>query len=85
MTTHKKGLDVNEAINALMSTDWQHFCPFCRKSEFQIENGVFINILQKNWESVELGGESIPVIVLVCTNCGFVSQHSLGVLGLLEE
>lgn len=85
MTTHETGFDTTKAVSALLLTGWQHSCPFCNKSVFQIQEGLFINVLQKDWKTIELGGNSIPVIVLICTNCGFVSQHSLGILGLLEE
>lgn len=59
-------------------------CPMCRNSSFILADGFFNNIMQFNNVNLQLGGPSIPTIPIVCANCGFVSQHSLGALGLLD-
>ena len=64
-------------------------CPMCNSNHFIIADGYFNhqiaakNAIIANGGAVYLGGPSIPSIAIVCTNCGFISQHSLGVLGLL--
>lgn len=83
--TEKTSLDTTELAKALLSRGWQNSCPSCRKGTFQVQNGMFINVLQDDLDKIVLGGTTIPVAVLVCTNCGFVSQHSLGILGLLKK
>ena len=47
----------------------------------------FINIkdLKDNLNNYVLGGPSIPSIAIVCSKCGFISSHALGVLGLLPK
>lgn len=60
-------------------------CPMCGHSHFTIADAYLLNILQPDLKSVTLGGPSIPSLAIVCTNCGFISQHSLGVLGLLPR
>lgn len=55
-------------------------CPMCGGSRFQLVNGFFLNGVQKDMNSFQVGGESIPTVAVVCVNCGFLSQHAIGVL-----
>jgi hypothetical protein len=58
-------------------------CPRCGNAQFTLADGFFNQTIQKDLVNMTIGGPSIPTIVLICTKCGFVSQHALGVLGLL--
>ena len=58
-------------------------CPMCTNTNFTIADGYFNNTLQENLSSIALGGTSIPTIGIVCTNCGFLSQHALGTINAL--
>jgi len=59
-------------------------CPMCQNHDFVITDGYFITSLQNDLDSIRIGGgSSLATIPIVCGNCGFVSQHSLKVLGLL--
>lgn len=60
-------------------------CPMCGHPHFALSDGYFNQTIQTNLNTVNLGGPSIPTIAVICTNCGFVSQHAIGVLGLLPE
>ena len=61
-------------------------CPMCGRDKFILADGYFNNHIQSGFKNgLELGGPSIPTVAIVCTNCGFTSQHALGVLGLLNN
>ena len=60
-------------------------CPMCANKGFSMAEGYFMNIMQSNLTSLELGGQAVPTIGIICNNCGFVSQHALGALGLLPQ
>lgn len=60
-------------------------CPRCGNNNFTIMDGYFNQPIQTELGGLVLGGPSVPSIVLVCTRCGFLNQHALGVLGLLPE
>ena len=60
-------------------------CPMCKKRSFSMSDGYFVNNMQKDFDSVNFGGAVIPTIGIICNNCGFVSQHALGALGILEK
>lgn len=72
---------IAQAINQKI----QHIkCPMCKNGTFSIAEGYFNNFMQQgHWSNISIGGPSIPSIAIICTNCGFISQHALGALGLL--
>lgn len=81
LTTDQK----KEIVQALTSKGVKAICPMCGNNQFAIADGYFNNLLNESLESFRIGGPSIPSIPIVCKRCGFISQHSLGVLGLLPE
>lgn len=60
-------------------------CPICQNKSFSMAEGYFSNTLQADFKSLALGGQAIPTIGIICNNCGFVSQHAIGRLGLLSK
>src|ERR1019366_5929354 len=60
-------------------------CPRCNNSTFTLVDGFFSNVIQSNLSTMQLSGQNIPVAAVICTNCGYVAMHALGVLGLLEN
>ena len=60
-------------------------CPMCHRSNFIITDGYFNPPINANLKGIVIGGSSIPSIGIVCANCGFISHHALGVLGLLNQ
>jgi ribosomal protein S27E len=60
-------------------------CPMCGHNNFAISDAYISNSLQDDFQNIVLGGPSIPSIAVICTNCGFISQHALGVLGLMPQ
>jgi hypothetical protein len=60
-------------------------CPMCGNGKFTLAGGYFVSILQDNVNNIALGGSSLPTVSIICTNCGFVSQHAVGLIGLLPK
>ena len=55
-------------------------CPMCNGREFTVVDGMFQNTIQQSFRNFNLGGPSVPCVAIVCSGCGFVSQHAIGVL-----
>ena len=72
-------------IKELNSRKTDPSCPMCGNKNFAVADAYFNNILQDDFSSLQLGGPSIPTIPVICTNCGFIAQHALGVLGLIKK
>ena len=60
-------------------------CPMCHNNQFSVLDGYFSHTLQSDYKNILLGGLVVPSIGICCTKCGFISQHALGVLGLIPK
>lgn len=60
-------------------------CPMCGNNSFSLVDGYFSNGIQQDFSSVSLGGPAVPSATIICTNCGFMSQHALGAIGIKVE
>ncbi len=60
-------------------------CPRCGNPHFILIDGYFNQTIQTELQGIVLGGPSIPSVVVACSRCGFLSQHALGILGLLPK
>lgn len=60
----------------------QYKCPMCGNDHAALLDGLLNNYVTdfKTRYSVQIGGNSVPVIMLACSKCGFISQHSVGIL-----
>jgi len=74
-----------ELIEILQQRRLTGMCPMCRARNFTIADAYLRNQLQEDLSTLTLGGAAIPSIAIICTNCGFISQHALGTLGLLSQ
>jgi hypothetical protein len=60
-------------------------CPRCGNAKFDVVDGYSYRMIQKPGTGLVIGGPTIPCAITVCVNCGFVSEHALGVLGLMPS
>lgn len=62
-------------------------CPMCNtQNSWVLADGYLNEPIQGGLhQGLVIGGPSIPSAALICSNCGFMSQHALGALGLLEH
>ncbi|WP_308818405.1 hypothetical protein [Pseudonocardia alni] len=60
-------------------------CPRCGERRWTIQDGLVTLGLQATLDTITLGGPGVPVAVVFCDNCGYLSQHALGALGLLAD
>jgi len=79
-------IKIQKALNEHLGTAGNPLvCPMCGQNKFTMTDGYFMSIVQSDLKKLELGGVSIPTVSIICNNCGFVSQHAMGVLGLLPK
>jgi hypothetical protein len=62
-------------------------CPRCGAREFAVivEGYAAVFLQPADFKGASVQGANVPAVALVCRNCGFISQHALGVLGLLPK
>lgn len=74
-----------EIIQRLASRVEKMKCPMCQSEKFTLLDGYITDIVKEDYSKIVIGQVTmIPSVALVCNNCGFISQHSLGALGLLQ-
>jgi ribosomal protein S27AE len=77
-----------QVVEALNARHVNHPCPRCGNAHFTLLEGYFNQPFsgEAPYASGAMAfsrGPTVPSVVTACTNCGFLSQHALGVLGLL--
>lgn len=55
-------------------------CSRCGAREHQLLDGYFRLESQESFQKVVLGGPSIPAYGIMCTNCGMISFHAVGIV-----
>jgi hypothetical protein len=73
--------DLSKLVNKLNSSMPAGVeCPMCHGRDFEVVDGVFTNSIQQSLNNFQIGGPSVPCVAFVCTHCGFLSQHAIGIL-----
>lgn len=61
-------------------------CPMCHNKQFVIVDGFFPNMVYDDYNaSIMNYTKGMPSFAIVCNKCGFISNHSLGALGLMKD
>jgi ribosomal protein S27AE len=75
-----------EIIRVLQAKGVDKPCPRCGNEKFELigESGLQ---LQENPNPLmwEIMGPVVPVILISCSRCGFLTQHAQGPLGLARQ
>ncbi len=72
-------------IDALKGKGVDRGCPRCGHLHFSVVAETLIPI-QSDPDAVGTGDlSSVPAVIVACSNCGFLTQHALGALGLFPE
>lgn len=62
-------------------------CHRCGNEQFTVLRGfaniIVQDILEPN--TLSIGGPTIPIINVACNNCGAITQHAIGALGMLSD
>ena len=71
--------DFYEASDKLKQVLGNIHCPMCGNNQFAIAEGYTSLPIQRSLNEFQSGGPSIPCVSVICTRCGHVSQHAVGV------
>ena len=66
-------------IKTLKSKCANNECPVCNHNKFTMLDSIF------NLERSSLKGTTIPAVMIICINCGYIRHHSLGILDLMPD
>ena len=69
---------LDESVKKLKKIIDAHMeCPMCHNKDFRVYDGFTKNTIQPDLDRFRIGGPSIPCLSIVCTRCGFLSQHAV--------
>jgi ribosomal protein S27AE len=74
-----------QVVAALNAAGAKLPCPRCGNAHFALVDGYINQPVQQQLGGLVIGGPSVPAAMTVCTQCGFLAQHALGVLNLLPK
>lgn len=57
-------------------------CPMCGKNQWTLGDELVASIAAGAGGGLGIGGPYIPMVQMVCNNCGFVAHHAVGYLGI---
>lgn len=57
-------------------------CPMCGQSNWTLGEEVVASNTTSLQGGMAIGGQFVPMVQLICNNCGFVAHHAVGVLGI---
>ena len=57
-------------------------CPMCRQTTWTLGDEVVAAMATGLQGGIAIGGPFIPMIQVVCNQCGFVAHHAIGALGI---
>jgi len=57
-------------------------CPRCGDNGWSVLEAYISNSLTQNTSKVIVGGSVLPTVAVICTKCGFLSEHVATVLEL---
>jgi hypothetical protein len=61
-------------------------CHRCGHAAFTVIDGYSIFGIQENLsQGLVIGGPNVPVAMVACNNCGAITPHALGAIGLLPS
>ena len=72
-------------LAALHEANVSEPCPRCANTQFVLLDG-YANIMTSPGVPTRfiVSGPAIPTILTVCQRCGYIAQHAIGALGLLN-
>ena len=75
---------VDQLIKRLEEKGAKLACSRCGALKFELVGESIISI-QDDPNMIVIGGLSLPVVLVACANCGNISQHALGILGMMRN
>ena len=65
---------------------WKWKCPVCSHTQHTfVGEGAILLSPDLDTKALNIGGEYLPIVVVVCDKCGFVREHAQKALGLMAE
>lgn len=78
-------METKKIVDALNRKGIRSTCPFCGKNNWDAGNDLYSSVRIDEKGNINLGGPVVPMIQLICMDCGFIAQFNPIVLGLIKS
>lgn len=81
-------IDKQETAEKLKEKGAHLPCHRCGNKTFSILDGYSKFLVDEKIDALNIftvGGPSVPIILIVCNNCGAITPHAMGALDLLPK
>lgn len=73
-------------IEEVVTRKWKNGCPMCGGREWEmISQTLFTPLEIGEGMDIRLGGKMIPLVPIVCKNCGFVAEINALSVGAVDK
>lgn len=73
----------DQLVTALQAKGVNRPCPRCGNSRFELV-GESVIAINETPGAIVVGGPAVPVVLVACAMCGYVTQHAQGALGVMR-
>jgi hypothetical protein len=71
-----------EIIKALEAKGASRSCPRCSNLQFEVIGEALLPLYEPRGSPLWATAPEIPVVLVSCTNCGYIAQHAARLLDL---
>ena len=57
-------------------------CPICGQNAWSIQDEIVSTTTASIGGGMAVGGPFVPMVQVICNNCGFVAHHAIATLGI---
>jgi ribosomal protein L37E len=83
-----KTINKDEVAKILTSKNALLPCHRCGGKSFSVIDGFSKLPIDKDLDQIQniaIGGPTVPVVMVACNNCGAITMHAMGALGLMPK
>ena len=79
-------LDPAQIASKLTELGAQLPCHRCGGKHFSVVDNYSLFTMQEEITgALHIGGPAVPIVLVACANCGAITPHALGALGMLPD
>lgn len=75
----------DEIVRILRERGANQPCEVCTRNNFTIMDTAVHMSVRDLTGAIQIPGTTLPTVAVLCTNCGNIRFHALGILGLLPR
>lgn len=76
---------IDQLIQALQAKGAANACARCGNKSFEVVGQTDLTVQGQGEGLLSMYSQPVPVVIVACSHCGNISQHSIGILSKKTE